>query len=265
MPLAYRRLTRTWTKPPLGSQIDWSHPLAQGLACAFLLNENGGPQVLDSVTRLVMPLTGSPAWSSGLETSAGSKFGKVACPGLLIQPPVTLIWQGRLLTTIDSFCQLCGIVDTGTTHRIIGFEQQGSTTVSASIRTNSGAGSLGAMTISTTNPTQLGAVYTNSGSNINGDLYRNGSGPQGGSGASTGTSLDYSGTPNILFNWINASFSANCSNDFLLLYSVAQSASNMQWLAAEPYDFILTPISTRYFFQAAGPVSSGGAALLMAM
>ena len=41
-----------WTsKPPIGSQIDWSHPLAKGLVGCWLMNEGGGNVVNDIARR----------------------------------------------------------------------------------------------------------------------------------------------------------------------------------------------------------------------
>jgi hypothetical protein len=43
-----------WTdKPPLGSQINWAHPLANGLVGCALLNEGGGDKVHNLVTQKV--------------------------------------------------------------------------------------------------------------------------------------------------------------------------------------------------------------------
>src|SRR5438132_3155392 len=39
-----------WTrKPPTGAQINWGHPLANGLAAYWMLNENGGLCTYDLV------------------------------------------------------------------------------------------------------------------------------------------------------------------------------------------------------------------------
>lgn len=39
------------TKPPLGSQIDWSHPLSRGLVGCFLMNEGGGGKIGDLLNK----------------------------------------------------------------------------------------------------------------------------------------------------------------------------------------------------------------------
>jgi hypothetical protein len=49
-------------KPPAGSQINWGHPLAHGLAGAWLLNEGAGAGILDLVSRRPAPFVGAE-WS----------------------------------------------------------------------------------------------------------------------------------------------------------------------------------------------------------
>ncbi len=267
--IAYRRKTRTWSKPPAGSQIDWSHSLAQGLAVCFLLNENGGSQVFDIVGGLSMPLTGTPAWSSGLQTASSSQYGVVSFPtALQLNPPATLIWQGRALAAMGSFSHIFGYVGASGSSRPFAWSQQGSTTALFDIVTNSGGSArLGGLTVSSTVSTQLAAVITQeTATQIRPTLYLNGVLNLSAT-LQTGTSITYGTAPVISFNRIAAgpSFSANCSNDFGLIYSVAQSASNLQWLAAEPYDFVLTPMNTRYFFPVPATATGGSAALLPAM
>lgn len=45
--------TNLWgqTKPPLGSQIDWSCPLSQGLVGCWLMNEGGGNRITDIINQ----------------------------------------------------------------------------------------------------------------------------------------------------------------------------------------------------------------------
>lgn len=46
--------TKNWTtqKPPLGSQINWSHPLSQGLVGCWLMNEGGGTIAKDLASNI---------------------------------------------------------------------------------------------------------------------------------------------------------------------------------------------------------------------
>jgi hypothetical protein len=54
-----------WTnKPPVGSQIDWSHPLSKGLVGCWLMNEGGGLKVFDiSGNNLHGSIIGGALWS----------------------------------------------------------------------------------------------------------------------------------------------------------------------------------------------------------
>jgi hypothetical protein len=45
-------------KPPAGTRLDLSHPLTQGLACAYFLNERGGDRAFDALGG-TLPLTGT--------------------------------------------------------------------------------------------------------------------------------------------------------------------------------------------------------------
>lgn len=50
-----------WTsKPPIGSNINWEHPLSKGLVACFLMNEGGGRIVKDIVRKNdgILPTTG---------------------------------------------------------------------------------------------------------------------------------------------------------------------------------------------------------------
>ena len=49
------RIPRT-TKPPLGTPIDWSNPLVQGLVGAWAFNEGGGAEAFNTVTGKSTPL-----------------------------------------------------------------------------------------------------------------------------------------------------------------------------------------------------------------
>jgi hypothetical protein len=51
------------TKPPIGSKIDWSHPLSKGIVGCWLFNENGGDKIFDlSLNRIIGNLTFSIYW-----------------------------------------------------------------------------------------------------------------------------------------------------------------------------------------------------------
>jgi hypothetical protein len=59
-------------KPPTGVQIDWGHPLAQGIQMCVLFNELGGAP-LDLVANTFLRIAGavSPTWTVGVKGPAG--------------------------------------------------------------------------------------------------------------------------------------------------------------------------------------------------
>ena len=64
------------TKPPLGVQINWGHPLASGLKCAWLFNEHGGSAIYSLVNRscfFTFAGTSNPTWDQyGINLPANS-------------------------------------------------------------------------------------------------------------------------------------------------------------------------------------------------
>lgn len=54
-------------KPPLGSQLNFSHPLSQGLVGCWLMNEGGGNLVNDSIKKYNLVKTGGK-WGSNIES-----------------------------------------------------------------------------------------------------------------------------------------------------------------------------------------------------
>lgn len=76
------------TKPPLGTPIDWSNPLTQGLVGAWAFNEGGGAKVLNNVNQelALFDHSGVMSWSPegmGIVGYTGLDFG------LAINGPLT--------------------------------------------------------------------------------------------------------------------------------------------------------------------------------
>lgn len=102
------RLPRRWgvTKPPPGSQINWGHPLALGLVDCVLFNEQGGrPRELATGETLADVATGA-IWSPRGRISTGSPVGGFTGSGvgtLLNLPKRQLVGA---LTVIDGICTM---------------------------------------------------------------------------------------------------------------------------------------------------------------
>jgi len=57
-------------KPPMGTQIDWSHPLARGLVGCWLMNEGAGNVVYDQSGNGKTGTITAATWMAGLEGAA---------------------------------------------------------------------------------------------------------------------------------------------------------------------------------------------------
>ncbi len=66
-------LPKRWSfKPPVGTQINFGHPLANGLSAAYVLNEGGGPVYEAAGRGALGAIAGSPTWNFG---SLGQQIG----------------------------------------------------------------------------------------------------------------------------------------------------------------------------------------------
>ncbi len=259
--IAYKRKTRTWQKPPLGSMIDWSHPLAQGLVGCFLLNENGGLQIWDLVNKLSLPLDSGTVWGTasggtGILHNAGSRGVHTLCPApLLVNIPLTLLWQGWKIGTLSNFGPIFGIDchDGGSSpfnacnisfnSSATGINCFNSATGGSNNHTYSFASN-----IPSTGRAQIGFIWGPQGTGGAGSYqigYVNGLGGSGDSTQSSGL-VTYASSKIRLGD--DGGTNPNILSEFALIYNVAQSDQNMKWIFAEPYDYILTSMNTRYFF-----------------
>jgi len=88
-------------KPPVGTAIDGSHGLAQGLVFLAALWDYGGGTAYDAVTGLALPIAGA-AWgagvTSGLSCTSTTARAQAACPASLQLPgPATIAVAYRYL------------------------------------------------------------------------------------------------------------------------------------------------------------------------
>jgi len=63
--MAIQNLPKRWsTKPPVGTQINWGHPLGNGLVSCFIFNEQAGAQCFDLATGGIAKNTiGAEPWA----------------------------------------------------------------------------------------------------------------------------------------------------------------------------------------------------------
>lgn len=95
-------------KPPFGTPINWSHPLAQGLVCCWPFNDQSGTGTGTTARNILSPsrngtmlqgATSGASWkaphlSLAAVTDNLSTFGITADAMIKVQPPLTLLWQG---------------------------------------------------------------------------------------------------------------------------------------------------------------------------
>ncbi len=79
------------SKPPLGSQIDWGHPLSKGLVACFLMNERGGNIVQDIANRKNGISAGAIFSKEGIYFSTTNNTYVRTGENLIIQYPFTLV------------------------------------------------------------------------------------------------------------------------------------------------------------------------------
>ena len=86
-----------WTqKPLLGTPIDWSNPLSQGLVGAWAFNEGAGSSIFDAVTNKSFPASGGLTWGSGGAVFGGSTFvslGTALNSTLVETKPWTILFE----------------------------------------------------------------------------------------------------------------------------------------------------------------------------
>lgn len=93
----------TWgnRRPPFGTPIDRSHPLAQKLLAAYTFHAGVGANVFNSASPLgpTLPFSLAPTWSAaGLVTNTAGAGAQATTPAFLkINPPLTMYWRGQAL------------------------------------------------------------------------------------------------------------------------------------------------------------------------
>lgn len=107
-----------YTKPPLGSQINWGHPLANGMLGCWLFNEGGGSKILNIASPLyhgTLTTNGltDTTWKGGLyglvvsHSNAHTSNG-VTIPALTSTTTHTLATWVKLTSIASSYQNLLG-------------------------------------------------------------------------------------------------------------------------------------------------------------
>jgi hypothetical protein len=88
------------TRPPIGSQIDWGHPLARGLAVCVPCNEKAGLP-LEMVTRQRFTPSGNAWWANVGPTTSVAGIWRLSYPSggpiesKKITTEASILWRGR--------------------------------------------------------------------------------------------------------------------------------------------------------------------------
>ncbi len=247
-----------WTsKPPQGTQIDWSHPLAEGLVACYLLNEIAGAKCFDLVTPgQTIPFVGGAVRSSGrIQTLAqnAAVYG-TANPLIKVNPPLSIVWQGIataaqtnavifavLYSNPDGTPFWCYGIGANATHSCINFSWNN-------------AGSLLGLNdngtdpvLSTSSTTQIAAVLrvepasVLSPTNYQGRIFINGIPTRILSNVASFNTINYTATSTVGFGDITNFTASNIISDFGLIYNIGLSNGSLEWLAAEPYSLYEPP------------------------
>lgn len=253
---------KNWNnKPPIGSQINWGHPLAQGLTACFLLNEGGGQQITDLVSGANNPtVTGSFSWSNsfmgpvigGMDASNYIRF-------YLTKPLATKeassLWRGfKTGNPTSTFASFSGLeYATVSTSPFVGITAIGTngSHVMCQFYNNNGtfqtsASSSNISSYSNNQPLQfMSTIGFSSGQSFDTALWSGNALKEVSGAATTGPAL-YSSTSHVLIG-LRAE---NIWHSSIYYWDRNMSSGYVSWLYAEPYAFIQPPKSpiTYYFF-----------------
>ncbi len=236
---------RYWnTKPPLGSTLDYSHPLSQGLVGCWLMNERGGALASD-LSRNIKPQNTNGAnfytqQFQGLRSIGYVKGIFVTVPNIYKTGANTIIWSGMVLgnAIVAGVSLLSILYDSAYSSPYASIEIRRSNT-STGIGFNynldgvfiSGA-TLGIETIIHNKKYVYGLVIKNGfqGKYVNGILVNS---------ATASGVITYSSTSNLnIGRYGSLSRDANDLTEYAYVYNRALSPSEIQSLYVAPYQMI---------------------------
>jgi hypothetical protein len=251
------------TKPPVGAVIDWSDPITDRLVAAFPLSEGGG-DVSDAVSGLMLARTGSVSWTSGVRgtrtrvDATGECFRAVTPTRLRLQYPLTLMLAGWQTGSPDSFATFGGVTaDDADNAPYTGYTIYSHTT-SFAFGSNNGSFS----------PT-ISGVFTgtpNTSRWLAGTISASGAISLYIDSTASPTTNTISGTISYATNssvgvgepWAASGRNSNFDCDYMYVWSRALSVPELDRVRNEPYPFFDSMTGVTTMFLSAGGGGGGG-------
>lgn len=257
-------------KPPVGSQINWGHPLGQGLMGCFLLNEQGPILARNLYSGKTYGPNGSPTWESKIQLgySLISNTNNEGIAGdtesfLQFTERCSLMWRGSFSGSPGTNINIAGVAHNNTDsspYQCYMIWSNGSTNLAfglnnGSFQQNSGR-AMSTFTdglvhnfVLTINTNTTGAVNDQS-------LYSDNAYKE--CGGAVGGAITYGATTKLVIgNNVSAAGISNTNSECVYIWNRQLRPSDVSWLWYEPYCMIQpprTPIS--YFFFGTGTAQS---------
>jgi hypothetical protein len=253
------RFRRANILPPMGSQINWGHQLAQKkLICAILCNKNNGNEIIDYVSHAILSTYGTTVNGPyGLDTTvANSGIIATAPQSVKVTWPISLIWQGITTASPASSAYIAGC--SYTTSNSAPYSAWsiyfGSSSEIQEISNSSGTYSLSSNSVSLpTGQQQIGAVigkynqYPNA-ANHNIIIYYGGKNTYSSTDNNLNGVITYSSTAQLFLGApYSGSPNSGVINQFLYAWNDFLTDDEFAWLAAEPYCFWRPDYAIEYF------------------
>lgn len=277
MPIYVR--PRNWnTKPTLGSQINWGHPLAQNLIGCFLINHAcAKAQVINLVTNRIYDTysTNAPAVINSfigpvLDCSAANDTGIFATidDRFKVTKKVTVAWRGYFAGGTPANNTIIGGITPNNTNSspfasyYIGVDGGGNVV----LRFNNPAfiTSTGRAVTNFTDGKEhqfVGTINLNGTSGTNTRLYSDNARLEV-SGGTTGT-ISYTSTAQLAIGCEDPGRGRNSRSvaSVLYIWEKEMFGSDVSWLWTEPYSFIQRNNPVKYFLFSAGSIHALNATL----
>lgn len=239
-----------WRKPPINCKINWAHPLARGLVCAYLLQESGtrwldytrlGRDLATATTStaIVQPSPGGYAANSARFLAANIETlgpGSASAQTMLPTPPITYVASIVRTAASNNPSTLMGFVHTATGVGFYLIDIYNSKARAVAHSGVSGSPATGATTINNNTRYVIGGVFNSTASRL---VYVNGvqdgsdttsvSQPAGLDAFALGCIYSEPSGANFLDGWM----------DWAYYYNRALPANEMRWLYESPFDMFM--------------------------